>query len=148
MDPGQIPWDSCDSRIGRASLKFRLEGARRRYRERIAVPPTAQLLVQIRDVSRADAPAPLIGEQRIEMSHQVPVSFEVHYDPDVIDPRRRYQVSARIVDGQQLLFITDTAYPVITGWPNQVDLLLRRVPPSVPPTPSAGSGSARPDAGR
>ena len=36
------------------------------YRERIALPPAATIRVQLVDVSRADAPADVLGEQLIE----------------------------------------------------------------------------------
>jgi putative lipoprotein len=35
------------------------------YRERIALPPNAVLSVQLADVSLADAPAAIIGEQKV-----------------------------------------------------------------------------------
>jgi putative lipoprotein len=99
------------------------------YRERIALPPTAVIRVQLADVSRADAPAVVLGEQVIEADgKQVPFAFEIRYDPAKIDPRMNYAVQARIEDGGQLLFINDQSYPVITrGAPARVDLLLKAV---------------------
>ncbi|ESY77119.1 hypothetical protein X740_25785 [Mesorhizobium sp. LNHC221B00] len=51
------------------------------YRERIALPPNAVLSVQLADVSLADAPARIIGEQRIKPAGQVPISFEIKLTP-------------------------------------------------------------------
>jgi putative lipoprotein len=99
------------------------------YRERIALPPTATIKVQLVDVSRADAPAPVLGEQVITAGgKQVPFAFAIAYDPAKIDQRYSYAVQARIEDAAKLLFINDQRYVVITrGAPNHVDLVLRAV---------------------
>lgn len=96
------------------------------YRQRSALPPTAVLLVKIVDVSRADASATVITEQRIETAgKQVPISFDMAYDRSKIQDRNRYAVQAEIRDGGRLLFITDTSYPVITqGSPRNVEITL------------------------
>jgi len=101
------------------------------YRERIALTPDARLIVQIRDTSYADAAAELIAEQVITDPGQVPISFEVDYDPDDIDSRSTYSVSARIEEADgRLAFINDTAYDVITrGYPKRVDMVLVLVEP-------------------
>jgi NAD(P)-dependent dehydrogenase (short-subunit alcohol dehydrogenase family)/uncharacterized lipoprotein YbaY len=99
------------------------------YRERIALPPAATIRVQLVDVSRADAPADVLGEQLIEAAgRQVPFAFEIPYDPARIDERMSYAVQARIEDGGRLLFISDQHYSVITqGAPTTVNLLLKSV---------------------
>ncbi len=99
------------------------------YRERIAMPQGAVVKVQVADVSRADAPADVIGEQVIENPGNVPVKFSVPYDANKIDPRFTYAVSARIeVDGR-LMWISTTHIPVITnGKPtSDVQVLVERV---------------------
>jgi uncharacterized lipoprotein YbaY len=101
------------------------------YRERIALPPNALVRVQLLDVSRADAPAIVVGEQTIVGPGQVPIAFAVDYRPRDIDPRRRYTLRASIADnGGRLLFTTTDAYPVLTqGNPtDSVELLVRQVP--------------------
>jgi putative lipoprotein len=104
------------------------------YRERIALPPDAVITVRLVDVSRADAPASLLGEQVIEAGgRQVPFRFEIPYDPASIDERMSYAVQARIEAGGRLIFISDQHHPVITrGAPTTVDLLLRPVARSTP----------------
>lgn len=86
------------------------------YLQRIALPPDAVVIVQIEDVSRADAPAEVIGEQVIRTGgQQVPIPFEVPYDADQIEENRSYSLRVRIEDGAgSLLFINDTSMPVIT----------------------------------
>jgi putative lipoprotein len=99
------------------------------YRERIALPPSAVVKVQLVDVSRADAPAVVLGEQLIRAEgRQVPFVFEIAYDPKRIEARFTYAVQARIeVDGQ-LRFINDQRYAVLTrGAGDRVKLLLRAV---------------------
>ena len=101
------------------------------YRERLALSPEATLIVELRDVSYADASAMLIARQTIPNPGQVPISFKVEYNRDDIDPRNSYAISARIVESDgRLAFINDTAYEVITGGnPDRVDMLLVLVEP-------------------
>ena len=85
------------------------------FRERMALDPSVDIVVQVLDVSRMDAPAVVLAEQRFRANgKQVPFPFELSVDPARIDPRMRYTVSARMLQGDQLLFVTDTAYPVLT----------------------------------
>ena len=111
------------------------------YRERIALTPGATVEVALRDVSLADAAAPLIARQTISDPGQVPIKFEVEYNRDDIDSRNTYAVSARIVESDdRLAFTNDTAYEVITrGNPSKVDMLLVLVQP--PPDQVGDSGS-------
>lgn len=82
------------------------------YRERIALPPDAVLTVQLADVSLADAPAAIIAEQKIDPAGQVPIKFELRFDPSVIQPKMSYALQARITVGDELWFITDTRHEV------------------------------------
>lgn len=86
------------------------------YKQRIALPEDAVVNVQIQDTSIADAPAEVIGEQTIESTGQVPIPYEICYDPDQIQDNHTYTMRARITDSQgNLLWINDTAIPVITN---------------------------------
>lgn len=80
------------------------------YRERIALPADARLVVTISDVSLMDVAAPVIAETEVVAEgRQVPLPFSLEYDLARIDPRGRYAVSARITDAAgQLLWVTDT----------------------------------------
>ena len=84
------------------------------YLQRIALPPNAVVEVKLVDVSRQDVPAIVLGEQIITNPGQVPIPFEIAYDPASIDPRFTYAVQVRITADGQLLFISDTVTPVIT----------------------------------
>ena len=101
------------------------------YRERIELTAGAKLIVQIRDTTYADADAELVAEQVVSDPGQVPISFEVDFEPEDIDSRNTYSVSARIEESDgRLAFIDDTAYDVITGGnPSRVDMVLVLVEP-------------------
>ena len=101
------------------------------YRERIALTPGASLVVELRDVSLADAAAKLIARQTIANPGQVPINFKVEYSSDDIDSRHTYAIQARIVEADgRLAFINDTAHHVITREsPDHVDMLLVLVQP-------------------
>lgn len=99
------------------------------YLQRVILPPGAVVKVQLVDVSRAGAPAVVLGEQLITGGgRQVPFAFEIPYDPAKIDQRFTYAVQARIENDGKLLFINDQRYAVITrGAPDHVDMVLRSV---------------------
>ena len=101
------------------------------YRERLALTPDAKLVVELRDVSYADAAAPLIARQTISEPGQVPIEYKVEYNRGDIDSGNRYSVSASIIESDgRLAFTNDTAHEVIThGNPNRVDMVLVLVQP-------------------
>lgn len=80
------------------------------YRERIALPPTAQVEIALADVSLADAPSTTVARQSFTADgRQVPFAFSLTVDQRQLDPRHSYAVSARISDASgRLMFITDT----------------------------------------
>ena len=110
----------------------RMEGAIKgtaTYRERIALPPDAVLEATLEDVSKADAPAEVIGRVRVENPGNPPIRFEIPYDTSRIDPRRSYTVRARILVGGKPFFHTDQHHAVLSrGKGNEVELLMRRAP--------------------
>ena len=101
------------------------------YRERITLAPEMTVVVELRDVSLADAAAPLIASRTIRNPGQVPISFRLPYDLEDISPRNTYGVSARIEEPDgRLIFANDTAHDVITGGnPSRVDMVLVLVQP-------------------
>ena len=133
--PSNATWEAPSGREPNASVSGTVA-----YRERLALTPGATLVVDLRDISYADAPAPLIARQTIVGPGQVPIEFNVQYNRDDIDPRNTYSVQAKIVESDgRLAFINDTAYEVITrGNPDKVDILLKLVQP---PPDQVGGGS-------
>lgn len=99
------------------------------YLQRIALPPQANITVQLVDVSQVDAPAELISEQVIAANgQQVPFAFALPYDPATTDPGHIYAVQARIEADGKLLFTTTSAYNVITqGNPTNLEIVLESV---------------------
>ena len=97
------------------------------YRERLALPPDAVFEATLEDVSRADAPALVVASTRVT-SPAVPIGFTIGVDPARIEANRRYVVRGRITLNGQLMFTTDTAYPVFgAGDVRRIDnMLLRR----------------------
>ena len=98
------------------------------YRERIALPPDAVLTVRLLDVSRPDAPAVVLGEQRVQPTGQVPIPFEVPYDPTRVDDRMSCTLEARIEAGGAPIFVSTRAFPAITrGSPTKdMEILVER----------------------
>jgi len=103
------------------------------YREKIALPPEGVVVtVKVEDISRADAPAITIGEQIVKNpGHQVPIPFEVDYDPVDIDEKYTYAMRVRIEVNGELWFTNTTRYQVITrGYPtSDVEVVLEKVGP-------------------
>ena len=98
------------------------------YRERMALPPDAVAEVWLLDTSLADVPAVEIAYQRIEGRGNPPIPFVLEYDAQQIREGMQYGVRATIRHDGQLLFTSDTHYPVLTrGAGNTADLLLIRV---------------------
>ncbi len=98
------------------------------YRERVALPPDAVVEVWMTDVSPLILIQALVAETTVlPEGRQVPLPFELRYDPSRIAPDHDYGVKAVIRSGGRILFQTETAYPVITkGNPTQVELWLVR----------------------
>lgn len=94
------------------------------YRERIALPPTAQVEITLADVSLMDAPAKTIAQQRFTADgRQVPFAFSLTVDQRPLDPRHSYAVSARISDASgRLMFITDTRNSVAFDGRSRIDM--------------------------
>lgn len=100
------------------------------YRERIALSPdNTFLVVQLRDVSRADASSVEIASLRQPVANP-PMVFILPYDPADIDPDHSYAVEAKIVNANgDLLFRNDQSYPVLTrDAPSDVDIIVRQMP--------------------
>ena len=95
------------------------------YRERMMLPPGAELEVQLQDISRADAMATVIASVHITPEGGPPYPFAIEYDVGRIDPGMTYGLRATISAGGQLLFTTtDYNNPFADG---PLDILVRRV---------------------
>ncbi len=96
------------------------------FRERIMLPDTAKVSVQLLDTSLADAPAKVLGET-VASGKSPPYAYAIAYDPDAIVSGHRYSVSARITEGDKLLFISTTHNSVFGSGPDATEILVERV---------------------
>ncbi|MBZ9814815.1 YbaY family lipoprotein [Mesorhizobium sp. CA7] len=98
------------------------------YRERIALPPDAVLVVELADVSLADAPATVVARRRIAPTGQVPIRFDIGFDRKAIQSGRTYTLQARITVGERLMFVTGASHQVdpLAGKPQTVLLKMAR----------------------
>ena len=109
------------------------------HRERMALPPDAVFEATLQDVSRADAPAEVLGRARLDPAGQSPFRFEIPFDAARIMAGRRYVVRAEIRHEGRLLFTTDVAHPVLgEGAGREVEIVLVRVAPAAD-APLAGT---------
>ena len=100
------------------------------YRERMALPADAAIEVKLQDLSGANGMPNTIAETVFGSGgKQVPISFQLSYNPSDINPAHKYQVQANIRVNGKLMFTGVIPYAVITqGAPSRVDLLLQRAP--------------------
>jgi putative lipoprotein len=96
------------------------------YRERMPLPANTAFEATLEDISRADAPAIVLGRARIEAPQRVPINFTNPYDAARIDARNRYAVRARVLLGEQLLFTTDSIHAVDFSQRTPIEVTLRR----------------------
>ena len=103
----------------------------------MAWPPTAVFEAVLEDVSRADAPAEVIGRTRIVNPPNFPIRFEIPYDYSRIQFDHTYAVRAYILADGRMLFTSDSSYAVLTfGYGNQVAMTMRPLGDGQPTAPS------------
>jgi len=117
------------------------------YRERMALPPDAEVRVMLVEASRGDSTAPAADTTLRAEGRQVPLPFTLPFDRARIDPRRDYALRATITSEGRPIFTTPLAVLVIThDHPTQLDLVLARVPgtgdtaPASPPPTAKAPG--------
>lgn len=101
-----------------------------RYELPQAVPADAYLLVTLADVSRQDAPARTVSEERIQPVGASPVDFLISYDPSDLRDGVDFAINVRLQQGDKLLAINDTRTSVLgrSGENGPVSITLRPVP--------------------
>jgi uncharacterized lipoprotein YbaY len=106
------------------------------YLERVALTPDAVITVDLLDASTGTMTS--IATQQVNAEgRQVPIPFELTYDPAAIDPAGTYLLSAFIEEGGFTTFATQTGVPVLTNNAptSNVELIL---------SPAASSSGAAP----
>jgi copper homeostasis protein (lipoprotein) len=96
-------------------------------REAGALAADAEFEVVIEVTARADAPAPVIGRQRIAPAGQPPFRFAIPYRDSEVKPGGIYSLRATVRYRGRLLFTTDTITRVLDGSNRPVQLQLRSV---------------------
>lgn len=95
------------------------------YRERMLLPPGAQLEIQLQDISRADAMATVLESVVIAAEGGPPYPFVIEYDPARIDARMRCALRATITLDDRLMFTTTEYIDPFGDEP--LEVLVRRV---------------------
>lgn len=78
------------------------------FRERLALPAGAQVIVELQDVSRADAPAIVLASQTIEAGPSPPYPFALAAPQAAVDAAQILTLRAQIRVGEALWFTSDT----------------------------------------
>ena len=97
------------------------------YRERIAMQPRWTVHVRLVQIIEGEKRPEIIDDYEIYEPGNVPVPFELRYDPDDIDKTGHYEVQAEIRDLGKVLWKNTEKYKVLTGGaPNTVEVVVVR----------------------
>src|SRR5690606_19138317 len=106
------------------------------YRENYSLPHGSVATVELREVLRPGAPPVTLARQTVSPIRQIPIPYTIDYDPSQVDPRRSYVLHATITAGNQTLFTTRQAVPVLTsGSSKNVPLIVEASTSSQPGNP-------------
>ncbi len=81
------------------------------YRERMMVPPDAEISVSLEDVSRMDVSAKVIATTGFIAQGGPPWDFSLEYDPTKLNDKGRYGLRVRIEADGRLMFINTEHIP-------------------------------------
>lgn len=91
----------------------------------IALLPEAVATVRLVDMTDADTPPRVIGEQILGPAGQFPVNFSLTYDRSTISASRQYAVQVSIRAGRQVIWSTPDPLPVLApGQPDKIEVVL------------------------
>jgi putative lipoprotein len=92
------------------------------YRYVEPLPTNAVVQVKLVEAPTEGKPEVVVSEQTItgicnfiDPPCNGPVFYELPYDPAHLDAAREYLVSARILDGEKTIYVSDTPNRVLTG---------------------------------
>lgn len=96
------------------------------YLDRSALDPNAVIEVDLVQTSLGNPDTVLVTQTINAEGRQVPIPFEIAYDPATIDQTQTYLVQARILVNGEIVYISQGGMPVITnGAPTEgIELLL------------------------
>jgi putative lipoprotein len=100
-----------------------------RYELPQPVPADAYLLVTLADVSRQDAAARTVAEEKLQPVGASPVDFLLGYDPADLRDGVDFTVGARLMQGDKVLATSDAAHVLgQSGEHGPVSITLQPVP--------------------
>jgi putative lipoprotein len=85
------------------------------YRERMLLPPGAEIKVNLEDVSKMDVPAEIIATTTLAADGGPPWDFTLQYDPAGIKDTHTYALRARIEADGRLIFTSTDRIPAFAG---------------------------------
>ena len=113
------------------------------YRERMMLPPGAEVEVQLQDVSKADALATVMASVMFTPEGGPPYPFAIEYNTAAIDERMRYSLRATITVGDKLMFTSTEFIDPFSG--EALSIMLQRVPEPVERSPSEPEPEPEPE---
>jgi putative lipoprotein len=99
-------------------------------------PKAAAVIVEVEDISRADAPSLVIGQERqtdVPLRPGTAIPFSIEIPEGLVDERHSYSVRVRVDvsgsgDAKVGDLVSTQTYPVLTrGHPNDVRVSVKRV---------------------
>lgn len=85
-------------------------------RERAALSRGMVVRVSLIDASRSEAIGSVVAEQIMRLDDpEQPLLFTLRFSPGAIDPGHRYLVQARVLEGEQLRYVSRGEHAVLTG---------------------------------
>lgn len=98
------------------------------YRERMLLPPSAEVYVALENVARMDVAADVIASTRFTPRGGPPWDFALTYDSARMDDKGRYALRARIEVNARLMFINTQHVPAFDRAPGTpVKIMVSRV---------------------
>nr|WP_244491064.1 META domain-containing protein [Paramesorhizobium deserti] len=89
------------------------------YQVKVALPPEADLHVQLADISPTDAGARILAETRVSSVENGRIPFSLDFDSKDIVAGHTYVLQARIAAGDTLWFVNDQQYRIDPQDPQQ-----------------------------
>ncbi len=94
------------------------------YRERMMLPPNAEITVKLEEVSKMDVAAEVIASTTLRPKGGPPYAFILEYDPSKISDKGRYGLRVRIEADDKLMFINTRHVP---AFEEPLDIMVSRV---------------------
>ncbi len=108
------------------------------YRERLRLPPGAELTVTLSDVSKTDVPESVISSLSQPITTGPPYPVSLTYSEEKIVTGHRYNLKARIEQEGQLMFISTYAIDPFASEKRPIEIIMHMVAnnPAQPPIAS------------